>query len=126
MGLSDATYITAGKQSQVFALASPRGKDETIYRWTGGDSWSKLNGGMASSITVGKNSALYITNSENKIFQSISFNAQMETQVDACKADKTLELCQNNEVCLEKAVVLFDKSKSELDVTQGKLQAALT
>jgi len=27
---------------------------------------------------------------------------------------------------LEKAVVLFDKSKSELDVTQGKLQVALT
>lgn len=77
MGLADATYVTAGKQSQVFALASPRGTDETVYRWVG-DTWAKMNGGMASYITVGKNSNLYITDSENKIFQSLSFNAEME------------------------------------------------
>jgi len=80
MQLKKVYQIAAGSPDQIFALAKPKVKENyTIYRKLG-LKWVPLPGRGATSISLGQNGTIYLTDADKRIYQSKTFNATWEQE----------------------------------------------
>jgi hypothetical protein len=77
MSLSNAFYIAAGEENEIYAVAAPRVRgDDTLYRWNG-TAWVVLGDKAGEEMAVGVKGKLFITSdrpSNNRVFESHAYN----------------------------------------------------
>ena len=123
MGLEKVHQIAVGSADQIFALAAPKSQENfTIYKLLTPHKWIPLPIKGGTSISVGPNGTIYLTDAKNHIYQSNTFNSTWDNQRQICKANEMVENCGRWKLCREKAEIKFDVSRDNLTIALERLK----